>query len=93
MEAYVHGVSTRSVDELVEALGISSGISRSEVSRICAGLDEHVSAFERYWSVAVPGLADYAKLVRARNRRISSLSVRNLGKAGFDRVLEGLGPP
>jgi putative transposase len=46
MEAYVHGVSTRSVDELVEALGISSGISRSEVSRICAGLDEHVSAFK-----------------------------------------------
>jgi transposase-like protein len=42
----VHGVSTRSVDELVEALGISSGISRSEVSRICAGLDEHVSAFK-----------------------------------------------
>lgn len=45
-EAYVHGVSARSVDELVEALGISSGISRSEVSRICAGLDEHVSAFK-----------------------------------------------
>lgn len=40
MEAYVHGVSTRAVDALVEALGISSGISRSEVSRICAGLDE-----------------------------------------------------
>ena len=46
MEAYVHGVSTRAVDELVEALGISSGISRSEVSRICVGLDEHVSAFK-----------------------------------------------
>ena len=46
MEAYVHGVSTRAVDELVEALGISSGLSRSEVSRICAGLDEHVSAFK-----------------------------------------------
>ncbi|MDA8373160.1 MAG: IS256 family transposase [Actinomycetota bacterium] len=45
MEAYVLGVSTRSVDELVEALGIESGISRSEVSRICAGLDEQVAAF------------------------------------------------
>jgi putative transposase len=45
MEAYVNGVSTRAVDELVQALGIGSGISRSEVSRICAGLDEHVSAF------------------------------------------------
>jgi len=45
MEAYVHGVSTRSVDDLVAALGIDSGISKSEVSRICAGLDETVGAF------------------------------------------------
>ena len=44
MEAYVHGVSTRSVDDLVVALG-GSGISKSEVSRICAGLDEAVGAF------------------------------------------------
>ena len=45
MEAYVHGVSTRAVDELVEALGVQAGISKSEVSRICAGLDEVVGAF------------------------------------------------
>ena len=45
MEAYVHGVSTRSVDDLVEAMGVESGISKSEVSRICAGLDEIVGAF------------------------------------------------
>jgi transposase-like protein len=45
MEAYVNGVSTRSVEELVTALGIDSGISKSEVSRICAGLDETVEAF------------------------------------------------
>ena len=45
MEAYVNGVSTRSVDDLVAALGIDSGISKSEVSRICAGLDEVVDAF------------------------------------------------
>ena len=45
MEAYVQGVSTRSVDDLVEAMGIDSGISKSEVSRICAGLDESVGAF------------------------------------------------
>ncbi len=45
MEAYVHGVSTRSVDDLVEAMGADSGISKSEVSRICAGLDEVVGAF------------------------------------------------
>ena len=44
MEAYVHGVSTRSVDDLVVALG-GIGISKSEVSRICAGLDEAVGAF------------------------------------------------
>ena len=45
MEAYVAGVSTRSVDDLVAALGIDSGISKSEVSRICGGLDEVVGAF------------------------------------------------
>jgi putative transposase len=45
MEAYVHGVSTRSVDDLVEAMGADTGISKSEVSRICAALDETVGAF------------------------------------------------
>jgi transposase-like protein len=45
MEAYVHGVSTRRVDDLVEAMGVDSGISKSEVSRICARLDESVGAF------------------------------------------------
>lgn len=45
MEAYLHGVSTRKVDDLVKALGADTGISKSEVSRICAGLDEEVAAF------------------------------------------------
>jgi putative transposase len=45
MEAWVNGVSTRAVDDLVQALGIGSGLSKSEVSRICAGLDEQVAAF------------------------------------------------
>ena len=45
MEAYVNGVSTRSVDDLVAAMGVDTGISKSEVSRICAGLDERVDAF------------------------------------------------
>ena len=45
MEAYVGGISTRSVDELVAALGIGTGIKKSEVSRICSGLDEVVGAF------------------------------------------------
>jgi hypothetical protein len=39
MKAYVHGVSTRTVDDLVKAPGADSGISKSEVSRICGGLD------------------------------------------------------
>jgi putative transposase len=43
-EAYVLGVSTRRVEDLVEALGIAS-ISKSEVSRICAALDAEVEAF------------------------------------------------
>jgi putative transposase len=45
MEAYVHGVSTRKVDDLVTALGIDTGISKSEVSRICAELDAIVAEF------------------------------------------------
>ena len=45
MEAYVHGVSTRKVDDLVKALGADTGISKSEVARICAGLDEGVAQF------------------------------------------------
>jgi len=45
MEAYVHGVSTRKVDDLVAALGIDVGISKSEVSRICAELDTVVATF------------------------------------------------
>ena len=43
-EAYVQGISTRSVDELVKALGMS-GVSKSQVSRLCAELDERVGAF------------------------------------------------
>jgi putative transposase len=45
MEAYVHGTSTRKVDDLVKALGVDAGISKSEVSRICAELDSEVAAF------------------------------------------------
>jgi putative transposase len=44
MEAYVNGVSTRKVERVVEQLGIQ-GMSRSQVSRLCADLDERVSAF------------------------------------------------
>ncbi|BDA65286.1 IS256 family transposase [Actinomyces capricornis] len=43
--AWVEGVSTRKVDDLVRALGCESGISRSTVSRICKELDEAVGEF------------------------------------------------
>ena len=45
MEAYIGGISTRKVDALVTSLGSGSGISKSEVSRICAGIDVQVQAF------------------------------------------------
>ena len=43
-EAYIQGISTRSVDDLVKAMGMS-GISKSQVSRLCEEIDERVTAF------------------------------------------------
>ena len=43
-EAYVQGISTRRVDDLVQALGMQ-GISKSQVSRLCAELDKEVERF------------------------------------------------
>jgi transposase-like protein len=43
-EAYVQGISTRSVDDLVKAMG-GTGVSKSQVSRLCAEIDERVQAF------------------------------------------------
>ena len=43
-EAYVQGISTRSVDELVKAMGMS-GISKSQVSRLCGEIDEKIATF------------------------------------------------
>jgi transposase-like protein len=43
-EAYVHGVSTRSVDDLVKAMG-GTGVSKSQVSRLCEDIDGKVKAF------------------------------------------------
>ena len=43
-EAYVQGISTRSVDDLVKAMGMT-GISKSQVSRLCAEIDERVHGF------------------------------------------------
>src|SRR5919198_1022396 len=65
-QAYVCGVSTRRVDQLVESLGLR--ISRSEVSRICMALDEHVEAFRtRPLEGAYPYLFLDAKVEKVRD--------------------------
>ena len=43
-EAYIHGIPTRAVDDLVKAMG-GSGVSKSQVSRLCEEIDERVNAF------------------------------------------------
>jgi putative transposase len=67
MEAYVTGTSTRKVDDLVRAIGADSGISRSEVSRICADLDIEVAAFrDRPLAGAFPYMFVDATFCKAR---------------------------
>jgi putative transposase len=65
-EAYVAGVSTRKVDQVVESLGLR--VSKSEVSRICQGLDEQVGAFrERPLEGRYPYLWLDAKVEKVRD--------------------------
>ena len=65
-EAYVNGVSTRRVDRLVEQLGIA-GMSKDQVSRLCRGLDDQVTAFrERPLEGRYPYLWLDAKVERVR---------------------------
>jgi len=75
-EAYVHGISTRSVDDLVKALGMD-GISKSQVSRLCEELDGRVKAFlERPIEGDWPYLWIDATYVKVRqNGRIVSVAV------------------
>ena len=78
MEAYVHGVSTRAVDDLVAALGVESGISKSEVSRICAGLDEQVEAFRSRSLHSIPFpyvFLDATYLHVRRSGQVTSMAV------------------
>jgi transposase-like protein len=86
MEAWVHGVSTRKVDDLVEALGASSGISKSEVSRICAELDRDLEAFRtRKLDGEFPYLFADATYVKARvNGRVVGRGCRR--RAGGGRL-------
>ncbi|MGO9205177.1 MAG: IS256 family transposase [Candidatus Limnocylindrales bacterium] len=93
-EAYVLGVSTRRVEDLVEALGIA-GISKNEVSRICAALDAEVEAFrhrsllgERYPYVFLD--ATYVK-VRDAGRVVSMACLVAIGVAATgERRVRGL---
>ena len=75
-EAYIHGVSTRSVDDLVKALGMS-GISKSQVSRLCTEIDERVTEFlERPLEGDWPYLWIDATYLKVRqNGRIVSVAV------------------
>ncbi len=75
-EAYVHGVSTRSVDDLVKAMG-GTGVSKSQVSRLCEEIDARVKAFldrplEGEWPYVWLD-ATYVKV--RRNHRIVSVAV------------------
>jgi putative transposase len=75
-EAYIQGISTRSVDDLVKALGMS-GISKSQVSRLCEEIDERVQAFlDRPIEGDWPYLWIDATYVKVRqNGRIVSVAV------------------
>jgi putative transposase len=75
-EAYIQGISTRSVDDLVKAMGMS-GISKSQVSRLCEEIDEKVQAFlERPIEGDWPYLWIDATYVKVRqNGRIVSVAV------------------
>ena len=75
-EAYVHGISTRAVDDLVKAMG-GSGVSKSQVSRLCAEIDERVNAFlSRPIEGAWPYLWIDATYLKVREAgRIVSLAV------------------
>jgi transposase-like protein len=75
-EAYVQGVSTRSVDELVKAMGMT-GISKSQVSRLCSEIDDKIGAFlDRPFEGDWPYLWLDATYVKVRqNGRIVSVAV------------------
>ena len=78
-EAYIHGVSTRSVDDLVRAMG-ATGVSKSQVSRLCEDIDTRVKAFlDRPLEGDCPRVQDPgvdATYVKVRhNHRIVSVAV------------------
>lgn len=91
-EAYIQGVSTRSVDDLVKAMG-GSGVSKSQVSRLCEEIDVRVKAFlDRPIEGDWPYLWIDATYVKARqNDRVVSLAVIVAVGANTDGRREVLG--
>lgn len=91
-EAYIQGVSTRSVDELVRAMGMN-GISKSQVSRLCTEIDERVHAFlDRPIEGDWPYLWIDATYVKVREAgRIVSVAVIIAVAVNTDGVREVLG--
>src|ERR1700752_792607 len=91
-EAYVQGVSTRSVDDLVQAMGMS-GISKSQVSRLCGEIDDKVKAFlERPLEGNWPYVRLDATYVKVRQAgRIVSVAVIIAVGVNDDGRREGLG--
>src|ERR1700688_580995 len=91
-EAYVQGISTRSVDDLVKAMGMS-GISRSQVSRLCEEIDVRVKAFlERPIEGDWPYLWIDATYIKVRqNDRVVSVAVIIAVGANADGRREVLG--
>ncbi|MBX6323044.1 MAG: IS256 family transposase [Rhodospirillaceae bacterium] len=91
-EAYVQGISTRSVDDLVKAMGMS-GISKSQVSRLCAEIDAKVKAFlERPIEGDWPYLWIDATYVKVRQAgRIVSVAVIIAAGVNADGRREALG--
>ncbi len=93
-ESYVHGVSTRSADDLVKAMG-AGGMSKSQVSRLCAEIDERVNAFlsrplegcwpyqERQARLCVPSASSCGSLLRRIPADIHIVRLRELGKVSI----------
>jgi putative transposase len=91
-EAYLQGISTRSVDDLVKAMGMS-GVSKSQVSRLCEEIDERVQAFlERPIEGDWPYLWIDATYVKSRQAgRVVSVAVIIAVAVNTDGVREILG--
>jgi putative transposase len=94
MTAYIAGTSTRKVDDLVRALGCDSGVSKSTVSRICAGIDGEIAEFRArtLGHIAMPYVYLDATYIKARvAHRIVSRAVVVATAVSMDGNREVLG--